>query len=68
MPASCENASSETFHSRPGGKDETCANILSKYRIKHFASKKKTFCIEHSRLRYFTIICNADEYKKMELD
>ncbi len=44
---------------------ETCINISSdsEHFILYF--KNETFCTECSRLRYFTIMCNADEYKMM---
>ena len=45
-------------------RDETCANILSGAKCLVLCFKKKTCCTECFRLRYFTIICNINEYKR----
>jgi len=49
-------------------KDETCADISSDAKCFILYFKRKTFGIECFRLRYFTIICNVDERKRMDQD
>jgi hypothetical protein len=43
-------------------------NILSDAKIFIIYLREKTFCIELSRLGYFIIECNVDEYKRMDQD
>ncbi len=48
--------------------NETYTDILSVAKCFILRFKKKTFCTGYFSLRYFTILCNTDEYKLMGQD
>jgi hypothetical protein len=58
----------QCFISDLGKRDETWADILSDAKSFILCFKKETFCTRFLRLRYFTHICNSDEYKMIGQD
>ncbi len=68
ISASCKNASSATFYPRPCNKGWNLRWYFVRHKMFYLFFKKKTFCTGCFRLRYFTITCNADEYKMMGQD
>ncbi len=68
ISASCKNASSATFYSRPWNKGWNLRRYFIRHKMFYLFFKKKTFCTGCFRLRDFTITCNADEYIMMGKD